>query len=249
VLFFSYGTTARGVDGFPPSESISLPPNSREVNARFQLPIDGEIQNYPFDRYSLKLAVAVQRTAPDGSVASLTPDQARGHLIMTIQQHLTRTVMPQPKPIDPSTVQPNVGDARYLYVNTMTLSRPAYLKILVVLVVLLIAAAAFYAVMLRPFDQLIMNAGALVLGVWAIRSLLLGSFPPDATIVDLVLMATIFAALVVITFRALNYVHERSGWYLLPWHNHLKPKPQADAPSDVTPVGDKAGEAATPKTV
>jgi hypothetical protein len=249
VLFFSYGTTARGVDSFPPSESITLPPNLREVSAKFQLPVDGEIQDYPFDKYSLKLAVAVQRTDSSGNVVSLTPDQERGHLVMTLQQHLTRTVMPRPKPIDPSTVQPNAGDIEYLYVNTMTLSRPVYLQILVVLAVLLIAAAAFFAVTLCPFDQLIINTGAVVLGIWAVRSLLLGGFPPDATFVDLALLVSIFTALVGITVRALNHMHERSGWYLLPWHNHLKPKPQAVATDDVTPVSDKTGEAAAPKTV
>jgi hypothetical protein len=143
--------------------------------------------------------VAVQRTDSSGNMVSLTPDQERGYLVMTVQQHLTRTVMSQPKPIDPSIVQANAGDVRYLYVNTMTLSRPVYLKILVVLAVLLIAAAAFFAVMLCPFDQLIINTEAVVLGIWAVRSLLLGGFPPDATLVDLALMVTIFAALVGIT--------------------------------------------------
>ena len=83
----------------------------------------------------------------------------------------------------------------------------------------------------------------------AVRSLLLGGFPPDATFVDLALLVSIFTALVGITVRALNHMHERSGWYLLPWHNHLKPKPQAVATDDVTPVSDKTGEAAAPKTV
>ena len=53
--------------------------------------------------------------------------------------------------------------------------RPLYLRIVTVLLVVLIGAASAYAVFLRPLSELIINAGALVLGVWGIRAVLLGT--------------------------------------------------------------------------
>jgi hypothetical protein len=50
--------------------------------------------------------------------------------------------------------------------------RPRYLRVLAVLLVLLIATAVAYSVLLRPPEDLIVNSGALVLGVWGVRAIL-----------------------------------------------------------------------------
>ena len=72
-------------------------------------------------------------------------------------------------PADPTADDPEVlATARqrpYLFVDVIRFSRPLYLQVLTICLVLLVAAAAAYAVFLRPLDQLIINAGALILGV------------------------------------------------------------------------------------
>jgi hypothetical protein len=103
-------------------------------------------------------------------------------------------------------VRPNSSPYQYLYVEDLTFERPLYLRVLTILLVLLVSAVAAYAVFMRPFDQLILNAGALVLGVWGIRAILLGTAVPGITAVDLALSMVILFMLVAITVRALQYL-------------------------------------------
>jgi len=78
--------------------------------------------------------------------------------------------------------------------------------------VLLVAAAAAYAVFLRPLDQLVINAGALILGVWGIRAVLLGTTLPGLTAVDLALWSVILFLLLAITVRTLWLLEADTGW-------------------------------------
>lgn len=80
-----------------------------------------------------------------------------------------------------------------------------------VLLVLLIAAAAAYTVFLRPLHDLIVNGGALVLGVWGIRAILTPSSASFMTAVDLSLALAIVFLLGAIVVRALLFVHDRGG--------------------------------------
>jgi hypothetical protein len=101
-----------------------------------------------------------------------------------------------------------------------------YLKVLAVLLVLLVAAAASYAVFMRPFHELIVNAGALVLGVWGIRSILVPGSTSYVTAVDLSLSTVILFLLVAISTRALDFFREKCGMKL-PWHKHTPAAPEA----------------------
>ena len=76
-------------------------------------------------------------------------------------------------------------------------------------------AEVTYAVFLRPLDQLIINAGALILGVWGIRVVLFGTTLPGLTAVDLALWSVILFLLLTITVRTLWLLEEDSGWRLL----------------------------------
>src|SRR6266545_3054727 len=102
-----------------------------------------------------------------------------------------RYVMRAPVPLDGEQYQADVDVEPYAYVDLLTFERPLYVRVLTVLLVLLVTAAAAYAVFLRPLDQLIINSGALVLGVWGIRSIMLGSGVPGVTAVDLALSVVI----------------------------------------------------------
>ena len=131
--------------------------------------------------------------------------------------------MQEPEELDLAGLQPGAVKREYLAAYDLTFARPGYLKIVVPLVVLLIAAAATFAVLLRPFDQLVLNSGALVLGVWGIRGLVLGSFPPNVTLVDQALTCVIVFMLGAIAVRALTHLHGVAELDLLPWDRR---KPQ-----------------------
>jgi hypothetical protein len=83
--------------------------------------------------------------------------------------------------------------------------------VLAVLLVILIAAAAAYAVFMRPLHDLVINCGGLVLGVWGIRSLLTPG-TASRTLVDISLSVVILFLLSAITFRSLQFLHEKGGF-------------------------------------
>jgi hypothetical protein len=88
---------------------------------------------------------------------------------------------------------------------------PNYTKLhLAVMLVLLIASAAAYSVFLRPLSDLVVNAGALVLGVWGIRGILTPSNLYYITSVDLALSMVIIFVLGALTVRALIFVHDEA---------------------------------------
>ena len=88
----------------------------------------------------------------------------------------------------------------------VTFAPPAYVRFLAVTLVILVAAAAVYTVFLRPLHDLVVNVGALVLGVWGIRSILTPSDILYITAVDLSLSMVIIFLLGAITIRALMLV-------------------------------------------
>lgn len=51
--------------------------------------------------------------------------------------------------------------------------------------------------------------GVVVLGVWGVRTLLVGSYPPDSTAVDLILIFLILMLLMILTVRGLLLMWRR----------------------------------------
>jgi len=82
------------------------------------------------------------------------------------------------------------------------------------MLVLLMASAAAYSVFLRPLHDLVLNSGALVLGVWGIRSILTPQNLFYLTAVDLALSTVIIFTLGAITVRALFYIHDEADMTL-----------------------------------
>jgi hypothetical protein len=119
--------------------------------------------------------------------------------------------MSPPEAIDPATLTHPGNDEPYLVVDLVTFGRPLYLKALTILLVLLVSAAAAYAVFLRPLNELIIGSGALVLGVWGVRAVLLGPSLPGITAVDLALIVVMLFLLATITVRTAWLLEERSA--------------------------------------
>jgi len=201
-------------EGLPPSQSVSFPPNGTRVTQVITLPVVGQPIRFPFDTYRLGLGVIFEGFETDGTTHVLTEKGAEGHLFLTLQTHVVRTVMGNPTPESTESLGLEAPGAVYVDGWEMSFERPAYLKVLTVLLVLLVVVAAIYAVFLRPLAELVINAGALVLGIWGIRSILLGSSPPSATLVDLTLSMVILFLLLAIVARALWYHRTRGQVHL-----------------------------------
>ena len=197
-------------DGLPPSAAVTLGPTDIAVTETVQLPLRGHPIHYPFDRYQLALGVAYQRLYPDGRRETLSASQADDQLFLSLQELLPRQTMTGPIPVDPGGVRESDDPFEYAQAFEMRFGRPPYVRILAVMLVILIAAAAAYSVFLRPLHDLVVNAGALVLGVWGIRSILVPSDIAYITAVDLALSLVIIFVLGALMIRALLFVHDEA---------------------------------------
>jgi hypothetical protein len=210
VLFVAIAADAAEAAGLPPSASLTLTPDDVEASMTFQLPVQGHPIHYPFDEYQLRLGIVLQRVFPDGVIETRTPEETQGHFFLTIQELLPRQMMVGPARLDPRSVR--AADDPFVYAEAfhVLFKRPPYLRVLAVLLVLLVAAAAAYSVFLRPLNDLVMNVGGLVLGVWGIRSILTPGNIFYITAIDLALSVVIIFLLGAITVRALFFVHDQA---------------------------------------
>ena len=162
----------------PPSATIVFPSTRDAVSQTIQLPIRGTPIHSPFEEYQLVLGVVLQRVHPNGDVEIVPAAVASGRLRLTIQELLPRELMTALGAIDPATLHRPGDPLNYLHVQPLVFRRPPYIRVLAVLLVLLIAAAAVFATVLRPLQDLIVNVGALVLGIWGIRAILIPAMSP-----------------------------------------------------------------------
>jgi hypothetical protein len=215
LLFVSAAPGAGDAEGIPPSVSITLPETTDAVTETFQLPLSGVPVRYPFDEYHLIAAVALQRVHPDGRVENLGVDQAARHLVLTIQELLPHLRMSVPVPVAPGTLQVSGSPVVYAAAYALSFERPRYLRVLAVLLVLSIAAAATYSVFLRPLADLVVSSGALVLGIWGVRGVIVPVYLHFQTAVDLALSIVILFLLGGISVKTLILVHDRGGLRVL----------------------------------
>jgi hypothetical protein len=214
VLFVAITDDDIDADGMPPSASVTLLQNNAELSQVIQLPVRGHPIRYPFDTYNIVIGVVLQRLR--GSVVqTLNAADASGHLFLSVQELLPRQVMIGPTLLDPASLRAPDDPFEYLEAFELRFERPRYVRVLAVLLVLLIAAAAAYSVFLRPLHDLVLNSGALVLGVWGIHGILTPQNLYYLTAVDLALSVVIIFLLGAITVRAFLYIRDQGGlgWF------------------------------------
>jgi hypothetical protein len=217
LLFVSIARDDGEAEGLPPSASLALPEANEAVSETIELPVRGFPIRYPFDSYHMVLGVLLQRIHPDGHVQTLGPDQAPRHLLLSVQALLPQKRMSPPLAVDPRSVRTPGSSVEYAAAYAVSFARPRYLRVLAVLLVLLIAAAAVYSVLLRALEDLLVNAGALVLGVWGVRSILVPVNLHFLTAVDLSLSMVILFLLGGVTVKVLMLAHDRGDLHVLRW--------------------------------
>jgi hypothetical protein len=152
----------------------------------------------------------------------VAPDAAAERLFLTLEEVVPQVDVSRLATLKPAEAGLSGGDGiegaapAYLGVVDMGFERPAYLKVLVVLVIVLVASGAFYATWLNSLGELLTKTGALILGVWGVRSLLLSPYPPHSTAVDALLTLVIFFVLAAVLIRVLYQLHDRAGLSVLP---------------------------------
>ena len=210
IVLFSVDVDEAATAGMPPSAQVDLPVDQAIVSQSVDLPVRGHPTLYPFDVYDLRLGIGLGDLGPNQAVRPLTRQEGQGLLILTLQEVLTREDMGPPVALPPDDSEVATDPFPLQSVTLLRFTRPAHERVLAVLLVVLVAAAAAYAVFMRPLNDLVINSGGLVLGVWGIRSLLTPG-TASRTLIDVSLSLVILFLLGAITFRALQFLYHRGG--------------------------------------
>ncbi len=210
IVFSSVLDTLKKTEDIPTANSVNIPLPMEVVTQNFSLPIFGDPIDYPFDQYDLGLGVEVEDLNANGNVV-LENNKANENIDLAIQARVPRIVMARPQAIPPTKVEDTSLKNAYANVQLLSFNRPLYIRVLTVVLILLISVAAACAIFMRPLNEIVINSGALVLGVWGIRSILLGVTIPGITSVDLALSTIILFLLVGIAFRTFHFLDDKSG--------------------------------------
>jgi hypothetical protein len=211
IVLFSVGIDEAETAGMPPSAHIDLAADQAIVSESVDLPIHGHPTLYPYDVYELRLGVGLADLSTSQAVQPLTRQEGQGQVWLTLQEVLPRENMSPPVALDPGDSDAATDPFQLQSLTLLRFTRPAHERVLAVLLVVLVAAAAAYAVFMRPLNDLVINSGGLVLGVWGIRSLLTPG-TASRTLIDLSLSLVILFLLGAITFRALQFLYRRGGF-------------------------------------
>ena len=204
---FSLHSDPRGSDGAPPSQDVVVPPTG-EFDDSVTLPVEGSLGSYPFDHYRLFVGLALADKTAGGQVVPVAAPAARRQLDVSVDDQLSRFDVSTPRDV---TSNYRFVGAPVAVAAAVDLTRPLYLQALTVLIIVFIAIAGFYSVVSREFKEVIGAMGVVVLGVWGVRTLLVGSYPPDSTAVDLILTFLILVLLMVVMARGLALIWRRVG--------------------------------------
>jgi hypothetical protein len=201
VTLYSLAAPGSFTRGMPPSATFAVPGQTGPISTTLKLPVAGMPQRYPFDTYTLLFGISGQGTTADGTVLPLTPDRLAATTEVTLSS-VGRLQMAPPVLLDSAGMTPPGGSDRYLSVLRLTFTRPAYLQVLTVLLVLLITASGFFALFMRQLTDLSLGIGGIILGVWGIRSVVIQGNLPEVTIVDTLLAVVLLVLLLGLAIRA-----------------------------------------------
>ena len=214
LTFLALDDNASERRGLPPFATLTLAADERVFSESLQLPVRGQPSLYPFDTYDLWLGLRMEVTGADGKTVEATRDQLQARSVVTLQNQTSQFTMANPTAVDPARVAAASDPSQLPLVVALEFTRPEYLKVLAVLLVLLISASGVIALLTRDINDLLLGIGGLILGVWGIRSVLVNQPLPGISAVDLALSYVILFLLLGLILRLAGYFHRRSH---IPW--------------------------------
>ncbi|MBL8128398.1 MAG: hypothetical protein U0Z70_17305 [Thermomicrobiales bacterium] len=210
MLLASLDNDADTRRGLPPSVPLTLKPEAKVFSDSVVLPVRGQPSLYPFDEYRFWLGVGGTATLPDGRVIELSQEMVSASAVTTLQNRIPDMIMKAPTAVDPETMRSVTDPYGFQSVNEIVISRPAYLQVLAVVLVVLIGVSALMALLTRSLDDLALGFGGLILGVWGIRSILMPQSLSTVTAIDLALSWLILLLLLGLGLRAALYFLKQS---------------------------------------
>jgi hypothetical protein len=141
VTVYSLAAPGSLTRGLPPSASFTVPGQTGPIATTLELPVAGDPQRYPFDAYTLILGISSQDKSADGTMVPVSKDQLAATAEMTVSSAVSWLQMAAPELIDSAQMTTPAGGAPYLSVLRLDFTRPAYVQVLTILLVLLIIAS------------------------------------------------------------------------------------------------------------
>ena len=228
VTLFAVANNAAVRRGLPPAVTVTLQPTDHLVMKTVQLPIRGHPSLYPFDTWQLWLGLTITDVRLDGARIPLTVDQMPSHATFSLESLLPDFEMAPPTPISPQRVVDGGDLLPFAAVQGLAFTRPDYLKILALILIVLITVSGLLAIFTRSIHELVLGVGGLILGIWGVRSILVPQPVPTITAIDLALSTVILLILLGLTVRTALHFHGRSE---LPRpRRRSRPRPPAGAP-------------------
>jgi hypothetical protein len=185
----------------PPAAIVPLPKVNGPVSQTVQLPVRIQAMRFPFDAFDLLLGLTLLQADDATGAQHRSAAEAGARMHVTLQSELPQMSMAPPQPRDAISLRTEEDRYEYFTLDSLRFSRWRAGQGLTVVLVLLIAAAAAYAVFLRPLHDLILSTGGLVIGVWGIRSILVPSNIAGRTGVDVALGLVILFLLGAMSIR------------------------------------------------
>lgn len=201
----------------PTSVTFDIPNISGDITRTLAIPVQGNVLFFPMDHYNLGIGIAIERIFNNKTSKFLSAEEGAGVVEITVDERVARLEMADFRAVPAASVKLPAFDFDYLYAAQISLERPAFIKLVTIIVTLLTVLVSIYTTLSRPFDTLVMGAGVSILGVYGARSLVLAGFPVDVTLIDTMFAGVVLFNLVAITFRAANHFHALGGLKLLPW--------------------------------
>jgi hypothetical protein len=220
ITLFAVANNAAVRRGLPPSVTVTLRPTDELFLQTVQLPIRGQPSLYPFETWQIWLGLTIMDVRPDGTRVPLTVAQMPSRATFSLQSLLPDFLMAPPTPISPQQVAAVHDPLPFAAVQRLAFTRPAYLKDLTIILVVLITVSGLLALFTRGINELVLGVGGLILGIWGVRSILVPQPVPTITAIDLALSTVILLILLGLAVRAALHFHARSE---LPWS-----RPRAD---------------------
>ena len=214
LTLFAVANNAAVRRGLPPAVTVTLHPTDELFLQTVQLPIRGQPSLYPFETWQLWLGLTITDVRPDGTRVPMTVDQLPSHATFTLQSLLPDFLMAPPTPIPPQQVAAVHDPLPFAVVQGLAFTRPDYLKVLTLVLVVLITVSGLLALFTRSINELVLGVGGLILGIWGVRSILVPQPVPTITAIDLALSTVILLLLLGLAVRAAMHFHPRSEW---PW--------------------------------
>lgn len=210
LTFLSLDDDASRRRGVSPFATLSVRGDDAIFSETLELPARGTPVRYPFDDYELWLGVAAP-PSPETGGEMPAPRPASSRFRITVQNQLPQMVMSPPVHVDPERIRRPSAALAVQVVQELRFTRPTYLTVLTVALVLLVAASGALSLLTQAINSLVLGVGGLILGIWGVRSVLVPQPIGVITAVDLALLCVIFLLLLGLAVRGALYLRRQSG--------------------------------------